>query len=59
MGRMSGTGRFVVCRVGEGYSVEDARTGERVSWHKTYDAAWKQMKAERHRAEKEAHDEPR
>ena len=42
---------LAICAVGEGFSVENRRTGKRVSWHKTYNAAWarrlKILKAER------------
>lgn len=33
------TSRYAVCRVGDGFSVEDRRTGDRVSWHATAGAA--------------------
>lgn len=33
--------RYAVCVVGEGYSVEDRRTGERVSYHRTLSGAQK------------------
>ncbi len=41
------TSRFAVCRVGEGYSVEDRRTGERMGWYSTEGkaiAAWHKMR---------------
>jgi hypothetical protein len=33
------TSRFCVCCVGNGFSVEDRRTGERVSYHATWGRA--------------------
>ncbi len=42
---------LAICAVGEGFSIENRRTGRRVSWHKTYNAAWarrlKILRAER------------
>ena len=45
--------RYVVCRVGEDYSVEDKRSGDRVSSHHSWAAAEKAARILRKEAKKE------
>jgi hypothetical protein len=35
--------RYSVCRIDEGYTVEDMRSGDRMSYHKSYEAALKSL----------------
>jgi len=37
--------RFAICSTGSGYTVEDRKTGERVSYHHTWAAALAAAKA--------------
>lgn len=39
--------RYAVCVVGEGYSVEDKRTGNRISYHRTLSGAQKSARLAR------------
>lgn len=42
---MEHTSRFAICQPGTSFSVEDKRTGERVSTHSTYALALKAARA--------------
>jgi hypothetical protein len=35
--------RYSICRIDEGYTVEDMRSGDRMSYHKSYEAALKSL----------------
>jgi hypothetical protein len=35
--------RYSICRIDEGYTVEDLRSGDRMSYHKSYEAALKSL----------------
>ena len=35
--------RYSICRIDEGYAVEDIRSGDRMSYHKSYEAALKSL----------------
>ena len=34
---------YSICRIDEGYTVEDTRSGDRISYHKSYEAALKSL----------------
>ena len=34
---------YSICRIDEGYTVEDMRSGDRMSYHKSYEAALKSL----------------
>jgi hypothetical protein len=45
--RNTSTARFAICDPGNGFSVEDRKTGERIGWFSTYAQAVKAQKKAR------------